>query len=104
MTSINNIIYATAPSILNPTISITHPIDSLSIFSIPSLYEVTDLLIKSHCTSLTDLLPISLYHTLSPLFSPIYLNIISELTKLWPGFKLHQDCHSLTYFKNKKKP
>ena len=52
--SINTIICASTPSILNPTIYITHPINSLSIFTIPSLYEVNDLLMKSHCTSLTD--------------------------------------------------
>ena len=51
---------------------ITHPIDSLSIFTIPSLYAVNDLLIKSHFTSPTDPLPISLYHKLSPLFSPFF--------------------------------
>ena len=54
--SINNIIYA--PSIINPTIYITHPIDSLSIFTIPSLYIVNDIFIKYHCTSTTDPLPI----------------------------------------------
>ena len=33
---------------------------------------------KSHCTSLTDPLPLSLYHKLSPLFSPIFLDIIAN--------------------------
>ena len=64
--------------ILNPTIYITHHIDSLSTFTIPSLYEVNDLLMKSHCTSPTDPLPLSLYHTLSPLFSLIFLDIIAN--------------------------
>ena len=76
--SINNIICASTQPILNPTIYITHHIDSLSTFTIPSLYEVNDLLMKSHCTSPTDPLPLSLYHKLSPLFSPIFLNIIAN--------------------------
>ena len=67
--SINNIICASTQPILNPTIYITHHIDSLSTFTIPSLYEVNDLLMKSHCTSPTDPLPLSLYHKLSPLLS-----------------------------------
>ena len=33
---------------------------------------------KSHCTSPTDPLPLSLYHKLSPLFSPIFLDIIAN--------------------------
>ena len=67
--------------LLNPysiIIYITHHIDSLSTFTIPSLYEVNDLLMQSHCTSPTDPLPLSLYHKLSPLFSPIFLDIISN--------------------------
>ena len=32
---------------------------------------------KSHCTSPTDPLPLSLYQKLSPLFSPIFLDIIA---------------------------
>ena len=80
--SINNIICASTQSILIPTIYITHHIDSstfhLSTFTIPSLYEVNDLLMKSHCTSPTDPLPLSLYHKLSPLFSPIFLDIIAN--------------------------
>ena len=76
--SINNIICASTQSILNPTIYITHHIDSLSTFTIPSLYEVNDLLVKSHCTSPTDPLPLSLFHKLSPLFSPIFLDIIAN--------------------------
>ena len=75
---INNIICASTPSILNHTPSITHHIDSLSTLTIPSLYEVNDLLMKSHCTSPTDPLPLSLYHTLSPLFSLIFLDIIAN--------------------------
>ena len=61
--------YSILPSIL-PII--------LSIFTIPSLYEVNDLLMKFQCTSPTDPLPLSLYHTLSPLFSPIFLDIIAN--------------------------
>ena len=76
--SINNIICASTQPILNPTIYITHHIDSLSTFTIPSLYEVNDLLMKSHSTSPTDTLPLSLYHKLSPLFSPIFLDIIAN--------------------------
>ena len=76
--SINNIICASTQPILNPTIYITHHIDSLSTFTIHSLYEVNDLLMKSHYTSLTDPLPLSLYHKLSPLFSPVFLDIIAN--------------------------
>ena len=76
--SINNIICASTQSILNPTIYITHHIDSLSTFIIHSLYEVNYLLMKSHCTSPTDPLPLSLYNKLSPLFSPIFLDIIAN--------------------------
>ena len=76
--SINNIICASTPSTLNPTTYITHHIYSLSIFTIPSLYEVNDLLMKSHCISPTNPLSISLYHILAPLFSPIFLDIISN--------------------------
>ena len=36
--NINNIIYASTPSILNPTISIAHHIDSLSLLTIISIY------------------------------------------------------------------
>ena len=64
--------------LLNPNIYINLTIDSLNIFTIPSLYEVNDLLIKSQSTSPTDPLPISLYHKLSPLFSPIFLDIIEH--------------------------
>ena len=53
--------------LLNPTVYITHPIDSLSILTITSPYEVNDLPMKSHCTP-----------TLSPLFSPIFLDIIAN--------------------------
>ena len=60
--SINNIMCASTPSILNPTIYITHHIDSLSTFTIPSLYEVNYLHMKSQCTSPTALLPLSLYN------------------------------------------
>ena len=76
--SINNIICASTQSILNPTIYITIHIYSLSTFTIPSLYEVNNLLMKSHCTSHTDPLPLSLYHKLSHLFSPIFLDIIAN--------------------------
>ena len=79
--SINTIICASTPSILNHTIYISHHIDSLSTFTIPSLYEVNYLLMKSHCTSPSDSLPLSLYHTLSSLFSPIFLDIIANLLK-----------------------
>ena len=75
--SINNIICGSTPYILNPTITIIHPIDSLSIFTIP-YYTVNDLLMKYHCASPIDPLPISLYHTLSPLFYPIFLDIIAN--------------------------
>ena len=43
--------------IFNPTIYITHPIDSLNIFTILSLYEVNDLLMTYQCTYPTDLPP-----------------------------------------------
>ena len=76
--SFNNIICASTPSIINPKTYITHHIDSLITFTISSLYEVNDLLMKSHCTSPTDPLPLSLYHTLSPLFSLIFLDIIAN--------------------------
>ena len=89
--SINNIICASIPSILNPTISIIHNIYSLSTFTIPSLYEVNDLLMKSHCTSPTDPLRISLYQQLPPSFSPIYLDISQS-----------QDFHNIPYSKKTK--
>ena len=69
---------ASTPSILNPTISTTHYIDSLSTLTIPSLYEVNYLLMKSHCTSPTDPLSLSLYNTLSHLFSPNCMDIIAN--------------------------
>ena len=83
--SINNIICISILSILNPTIYITHFIDLLSTFTIPSLYEVNDIsLMKYHCTSPTDPLPILLYHTFHPFLS-YFLGYYCELTKLWPG-------------------
>ena len=53
----------------------THPIDSLSTFTIPSLYEVNYLLMN--LTGPPPLIPY-LYHSRSPLFSPIFLDIISN--------------------------
>ena len=72
---INDIICASTTVytyILNTTIYIYNPIDSLSIFTIPSLYEVNEILMKSHNTFPIDPLPISLYHKLSILFFTIF--------------------------------
>ena len=66
-------------------LNIAHPIDSISILTIPSIYEVNDQLMKSHSTSPTEPLPISLYHKFSPLFSSIFVGYYCELTKLFPG-------------------
>ena len=91
----NNIIIAFTPFILNPTICITYSINSLSIFTIPSLYEVNYLLMKSHCTLLLTHTYIIISQTFTLIFS-YFLGYYCELTKLWLGFTLPQDCHNIS--------
>ena len=97
--NINNIKCVSTPSILNLTIYITHPIDSLSIFTIPSLYEVNDLLMKF--TVPPPLIPnlshyiINFHH-----YFLLFLDII--IAKFWLGFTLPQDCHNISYSKKIK--
>ena len=78
----NNIICAFIPSILNPTISIIHFINSLRIFTIPPVYEVYDILMTFYCTYPNDphtYLIIS--HNVTLIFS-YFLGFYCELTKL----------------------
>ena len=75
-------------NLLNHTIHITYSIDYLSIFTIPSLYEVNDIYMKSQYRG--RLLPTpplnptylinneSLYHKLSPLLFPICVWILLQ--------------------------
>ena len=52
--SINDIMRASTTTILNPTIYIAYPIDSYSIFTIFSIYEINYLLMNTHFTSSTN--------------------------------------------------
>ena len=65
------------PSILNHISSIAHTIDLLSIFTIPSLYEV-NYTIMTYYSTFPIPLPIALYHTVSPLCSHIFVDIIAN--------------------------
>ena len=101
MSNINNNICVSTPYILNPNIYITHPIESLSIFTLPLLYEVNDLSMKYYC-----IVPhwFPTYLIISQMFTLIFYYFIRyycELTKLYPGFTLNHDCHNFSYFKNK---